>query len=195
MFKNLLKRKIGLIIPILLIGAVVGTLGLGYSFEDHDRCFSSIINECADKCTIDDYLSLIENECERLSSEELVACWNFDEGNGTIALDSTLFENHGTIYGCNWVNGISGYALEFDGQSDYLQVPDSDSLDISTNNLTITAWIHADSFFGEGIHSGNPIVCKWQSGKIGQYHLTALLFHQEYRTGNIFRSVRAEYPQ
>jgi len=179
MFKNLLKRKIGILIPILLIGAVFGTLGLGYSFEDYDGYFSSTINEYADRCTIDNYLSYIGGEYERPSSEELVACWNFDEGNGIIALDSTLFENHGTIYGANWVNGISGYALKFNGQSDYLRVPDADSLDIPTNNITITAWINADSFFGEGIHSGNPIVCKWQSGKIGQYHLTV------YSGGNL----------
>lgn len=103
----------------------------------------------------------------------LVGYWSFDEGSGNTAHDISGNDNHGTIHGASWTTGISGSALEFDGQSDYLQIPDSDSLDLKTNAFTITAWINADSFFGEGGHNGNLILCKWQTQTIGQYHLTA----------------------
>ena len=103
----------------------------------------------------------------------LVGYWSFDEGDGNTAHDSSGNDNHGTIHGASWTTGISGSALEFDGQSDYLQVPDSDSLDLKTNAFTIAAWINADSFFGEGGHNGNPILCKWQTSKVGQYFFTA----------------------
>ncbi len=69
----------------------------------------------------------------------LIAYWSFDEGSGGIAYDSAG-SNHGTIYGASWVDGISGHALSFDGVDDYIEVPDSDSLDIA-NEITIEAWI------------------------------------------------------
>jgi len=62
----------------------------------------------------------------------LAGWWKFDEGSGTTANDSSGNENHGTFNGDpQWVNGKFGKALKFDGGSDYLDVPDSNSLDIN----------------------------------------------------------------
>ncbi|MCJ7571689.1 MAG: LamG domain-containing protein, partial [Candidatus Thermoplasmatota archaeon] len=53
--------------------------------------------------------ALNENEIQTLYSmgnplnQGLVGYWNFDEGNGTIAHDSSGNGNDGTIYGSNWV--------------------------------------------------------------------------------------------
>ena len=73
--------------------------------------------------------------------EGLVAHWHFDEGNASIAYDSSGNNNHGVLYGPSWTTGISGSALELDGVNDYVSVSDSNSLDI-TDNITIEAWVY-----------------------------------------------------
>ena len=55
-----------------------------------------------------------------VDDEGLVAHWNFDEGTGSKAYDRSDYINDGKIYGPKWVQGISGYALRFDGIDDYV---------------------------------------------------------------------------
>jgi len=50
----------------------------------------------------------------------------------------------------------SNYALDYDGSNDYVEVPDSASLDI-TDKITIDAWIRPTAFSNQ--YPG--IVCKW----------------------------------
>jgi hypothetical protein len=69
----------------------------------------------------------------------LVAHWNFDEGEGTAAKDSAG-KNDGKITGAKWVEGKVGKALDFDGTSAYVQVPDAPALNI-TQAITIEAWV------------------------------------------------------
>jgi Concanavalin A-like lectin/glucanases superfamily len=76
----------------------------------------------------------------QFSIDGLVGHWSFDEGNGNVVYDYSGNDNDGTIYGAKWVDGISGKALEFDGRDDYVEVPDDDSLDITTG-ITIDVWI------------------------------------------------------
>jgi hypothetical protein len=77
----------------------------------------------------------------------LVGWWKFDEGSGTTANDSSGNENHGTFNGDpQWVNGKFGKALKFDGSADYLAAPDSESLDINGDQLSIVAWINGESW-------------------------------------------------
>jgi hypothetical protein len=64
----------------------------------------------------------------------------FDEGNGSIANDSTCYHNNGNITGAGWVTGYSGYALSFDGDDDRVEVNDSKSLNIS-GEITISALV------------------------------------------------------
>ncbi len=69
-----------------------------------------------------------------------VSHWKFDEGQGDTAYDSAG-NNDGTIYGAAWTTGkIGDYALDFDGEDDYVDVNDSPSLDI-TDKITIAAWV------------------------------------------------------
>ena len=80
----------------------------------------------------------------------LVLWLKFDEGVGLKAYDLSQYRNHGTIYGATWVEGKFGKALQFDGVDDYVEVPDSASLDI-TDEITVTAWIYplaVDSYRG-----------------------------------------------
>jgi hypothetical protein len=92
-------------------------------------------------------LVVIASSVSRGADPTLVGWWKFDEGSGTTANDSSGNENHGTFNGDpQWVNGKFGKALKFDGGSDYLDVPDSDSLDINGDQLSIVAWINGESW-------------------------------------------------
>ena len=69
-----------------------------------------------------------------------VAIWLFDEGEGQIVRDGAPPENHGKLKSeAAWVGGKFGTALEFDGEEDYVDVPDSPGLNI-TEAITIVMW-------------------------------------------------------
>lgn len=90
----------------------------------------------------------------------LVAHWTFDEGSGTIAYDSAG-NNDGTIYGAAWTTGKLGDALSFDGINDYVQTPNNQSQQISTNQITVSAWIKLNS---DVVNTQWRIVCKQETG-------------------------------
>lgn len=71
----------------------------------------------------------------------LIAYWSFDEGEGDTVSDSSGDENHGTIKGgAEWVRGVKGTALRFNGQDARVEIPASPSLR-SPRELSIEAWI------------------------------------------------------
>jgi len=77
------------------------------------------------------------------SASGLVGYWSFDEGTGTTARDLSGRGNAGTLQPTlsppTWTEGRVGRALSFDGADDFVNVSDSDSLDISTV-FTIAGW-------------------------------------------------------
>jgi len=91
----------------------------------------------------------------------IIAHWSFDEGSGTIAHDSAD-DHDGTLVGdANWVDGISGKALDFDGNGDYVDVPDANSLDpVSTQEITIAAWVYTTTYEAQNSSSFFAIVGK-----------------------------------
>jgi len=71
-----------------------------------------------------------------------VGYWRFDEGSGIAAGDSSGNGNTGTLMnGPQWVDGVIGKALKFDGTNDYVYVPHSSSLDIVGNEISVEYWI------------------------------------------------------
>ena len=70
----------------------------------------------------------------------LVLWLKFNEGSGSVAKDSSLYNNHGTIYGATWTDGKFGKALSFDGVDDYVEVPYADSLYIP-HEVSVSVWI------------------------------------------------------
>ena len=72
--------------------------------------------------------------------DEVVLGMSFYEGTGTEANDESKYLNHGTLVNApTWVNGKYGTALEFNGVTQYVTVPDSDDLD---NIVSFEAWVN-----------------------------------------------------
>ena len=66
---------------------------------------------------------------------------HFDEGSGSTAEDESPYSNDGTIHGATWTTGKSGHGLQFDGDGDYVNISDSNSLDIGTGDISLIAWV------------------------------------------------------
>jgi hypothetical protein len=113
-----------------------------------------------------------------MNESGLVGYWNFDEGTGTIAHDSSGNNNDGTIYGATWTSGKYGQALSFDGVDDYVEMAENTDLDPHTSNWTISAWVNVARLtgpyvFGNDWEYGFVIVGKRQT-EFGDYSLTLL---------------------
>lgn len=84
-----------------------------------------------------------------------VGWWKFEDGSGTTAENSGTFGNShdGTLTNMDdsdWVRGVIGKSLEFDGSDDYVSIP---ALNLDSNTVTISAWIkrngtQAESYTG-----------------------------------------------
>ncbi|MCK5459289.1 MAG: hypothetical protein KAI20_05310, partial [Thermoplasmatales archaeon] len=90
-----------------------------------------------------------EEAPENLStqSDGLLAYWNFDENSGSIAYDYSGHDYDGIIHGAGWIAGHSGYALDFDGNSDYVYM-DAYSEDLGfnkTDDYKISVWFKSTS--------------------------------------------------
>jgi len=71
-----------------------------------------------------------------------VGWWKLDEGSGTIANDSCIRGNHGTISGgATWVTGHFDGALELDGVDDYVDLPIGSVIG-SLSDVTFTMWVN-----------------------------------------------------
>jgi hypothetical protein len=70
----------------------------------------------------------------------MVSYWKFDEGSGTTANDS-VDANHGTIYGASWTTGKVAGALDFDGNDDYVRIPDDPAWDFGEGDFSVEAWV------------------------------------------------------
>ncbi len=78
---------------------------------------------------------------QNLADERTLAFWKFDEGSGELVEDSSGNGNSGEIEDAEWIEGISGSALFFNGESSRVTVPDSDALHPETGDITIEAWV------------------------------------------------------
>lgn len=96
----------------------------------------------------------------------LVGFWAFDEGNGKTVKDHSGNGNDGQIKGDpQWIDSQVGKALKFDGIDDYLEIPNSDPLNVGTNDFTLVAWLNPAA-----PGAGNGIIAKgawcWNGGWI-----------------------------
>lgn len=67
----------------------------------------------------------------------------FDEGSGDEVKDESPTGLDGTVNGdVEWTNGIKGKALSFDGESTYVNLPVSDVLSGTVDNVTFSLWFN-----------------------------------------------------
>jgi len=114
-------------------------------------------------------LSIVGN-----ASADLVVHWGFDEGSGSMVHDTSGNGHDGTINGTpQWVPGIAGGALHFDG-STYVVVAD----DIGEfETFSIALWFRYDSFIADwnAIWHNNS----WQTGWL--HHMVTNYAGQDIR--------------
>lgn len=89
----------------------------------------------------------------------LVGYWKLDEGTGNVTMDSSGNNNSGALMNEPlWTDGKYGKALSFDGEDDYVAVPQSSNLDI-VDSVSVTAWVYPKAFPTAGI-----ILSRWYDG-------------------------------
>ena len=87
------------------------------------------------------YVSQLEQSIElNLLPDGLVGYWPLNTGAGIQAYDVSANDNHGVLNGgSSWTDGKISNAVEFDGEQDYISIPDSPSL--RPEELTVSAWV------------------------------------------------------
>ena len=76
----------------------------------------------------------------KIDPDTIAGVWLFDEGSGDVAHDSSQNGNDGGILGePQWIDGVFGKALEFDGSGDDINCGNDPSLDL-TEAFTLMAW-------------------------------------------------------
>jgi len=91
-------------------------------------------------------LGLVLMSAADAADPDLVGYWKFDETSGTTAQDATGNGNDGTLNGDpQWVAGMLGGALEFDGEGDYVDIGNDPIFNI-TGQITVACWIKVSQF-------------------------------------------------
>ncbi len=88
----------------------------------------------------------------------LVAAYGFDAGSGTAVADQSGNGNNGTVANTTWAaTGKYGKALQFNGTSSLVTIPDAASLHL-TSGMTLEAWVDPSTVNGnwrDVIYKGN----------------------------------------
>ena len=84
-------------------------------------------------------------ENEIVSDGNTSALWHFNEGEGNVLGDSSGNGNDGVIHGANWTEGVMGGALEFDGEDDYVKIPNDNAMS-GINSFTISLWAKVNTW-------------------------------------------------
>ena len=74
------------------------------------------------------------------ADSSLVLYLSLNEGSGDKVTDGSQYGNNGVIKSAKWVDGKFGKALEFDKTTSDVQIPVSESLDL-TDACTLAAWV------------------------------------------------------
>ena len=130
-------------------------------------------------------------------SMNLVGHWEFDDGSGTTAFDSSGNDNNGTLVnGPTWTTGQVNGSLRFDGVDDYVRVAN-----LAGGTSTVTLWLNTSAgglgtsfwnglaFFGYeqgggvndygcALNGGGKVVCQYgDSGPTGNKIVNDGLWH------------------
>ena len=106
-----------------------------------------------------------------LFARGLVGCWLVNESSGSKVFDLSGNGNIGTLYGnTSWNAGKHGSCLVFDGTGDYVDCGTGSSLNITTEDFSISIWIKGNnpSQYGSSIHN---IISKGVNNADGGYDI------------------------
>ncbi|RKU36262.1 hypothetical protein C6495_04065, partial [Candidatus Poribacteria bacterium] len=83
--------------------------------------------------------------------EHTVALYTFETGSGKVVKDLSGKGNNGTLMGAKWGEGNPGGGLVFGGNAprDFVEIPDSDSLDL-VEGLTVEMWLYLNAWSTAG---------------------------------------------
>ncbi len=85
----------------------------------------------------------------KIDPANITGMWLFDEGKGGSATDASGNGNDGEIHGAKWVDGKFGKALEFDGVSNWVEVPHSNTVGFKAGvSFTITCYFKGSKVGG-----------------------------------------------
>ncbi|MBK7107244.1 MAG: Ig-like domain-containing protein [Ignavibacteriae bacterium] len=87
----------------------------------------------------------------------LISYWSFDEGADTIAYDWLNTNNALIRNNPEWITGVTGNSLKFDATDDYVEIPNSPSLNIDTNGVTVSAWVILNVLPPDMVYPYGPI--------------------------------------
>ncbi len=107
-----------------------------------------------------------EASLHRYLGSDIVGWWKFDEGEGTTVTDISGYNNHGTIVGATYVDGVpgkGGSALSFNG-SNYVDT----SVKINTTAFTVIFWVKINNL------TYGYFLSQWQLG-----HLRRLVIYDD----------------
>ena len=131
------------------------------------------------RVTDDGTPSLDDSETITVTVNALKAYWMFNEGSGSTASDS-FGNSDGTIFGgVTWTDGVtaamSDSALDLDGSSGYVQVANTEALNVTGTSITMMAWIYPRS---GGDSGGSRIISKMNNAGDGDVYS---MFTDSYR--------------
>jgi hypothetical protein len=74
-------------------------------------------------------------------NSDILAQWSLDSVKDNLAIDSGGISNHGIVHGVTSTTGIIGNGYAFDGTNDYVEVPLTPALTMTTSSFSIEAWV------------------------------------------------------
>ena len=114
-----------------------------------------------------DTTTVLESGAYCADDPDLVGCWPFEEGSGTVIYDDSGSYNDGTVIESpTWSPGwVDSYALDLNGTSQYGLIPDDSTLDLTTA-VTMAAWIQPEQA------AAQDLINKAQTGITDGYELS-----------------------
>lgn len=147
-----------------------------------DTLNHTVWNDTFGELSLEDY--------ERYDDPHLRGFWEFEEGSGTNAEDTSSYSNNATIYNLNngvaWTSeGRFGNALEFNKTSGYLTVNSSQI--VLVDNLTIEVWVK--------VHQGDTLYNDIVTKLDGTSSFFFLIDNQGYPYGALYGTFTGGYTQ
>jgi hypothetical protein len=130
----MIKKMLTILLIAMSLSLIVVESGMGQNYFSKSDAWSF-----QDNCILNFKQATNFSEVPHLgiTDSSLAGYWNFDEGSGIIAHDSSGNGNNGTINGAIWAQGKYGPALEFNGSNSSVTLA---SIPLINNSYTVSFW-------------------------------------------------------